>query len=211
MHETPDYPLDPRRTVLLIVDAQRAFGEVVPVPGAAEAVDNMRRAAVAWRESGGEVWLTRHAYDDAEKAGRLADFIPGIREALDVSTPSTALYGDLHQEGDRVFRKTRFSALLGTTLLNDLRAASIDTVVAAGLTTPICVQATVDDLSMSDLRVVLLQDACASQALGNLSADQAHRAAVERMGYAFTQRMSTEEFVRQCRETSTPVLTETRS
>jgi hypothetical protein len=81
--------------------------------------------------------------------------------------------------------KTTFSAVAGSDLLAQLRARNFDTAMVAGLTTPICVQTTVDGLSMGGVKVVLLEDACASQAIGRFSAEEAHQAAVDRMGYAF--------------------------
>jgi hypothetical protein len=59
--------------------------------------------------------------------------------------------------------KTTFSAVLSSDLVAQLRARGVDTVVTGGLTTPICVQTTVDGLSMTGLKVIVLADACASQ------------------------------------------------
>ena len=46
-------------------------------------------------------------------------------------------------------------------------------------------QTTVDALSMTGTKVCLVADACASQPIGSLTAEQAHDAAVQRMGYLF--------------------------
>jgi hypothetical protein len=48
---------------------------------------------------------------------------------------------------------------------------------------------------MSGIKVVLLEDACASQAIGQFSAEQAHLAAIERMGYLFAQIETTAGFI----------------
>jgi nicotinamidase-related amidase len=80
-------------------------------------------------------------------------------------------YPDLVQDGDLVVYKTTFSAALSSDLVDRLRARGVDTVVTGGLTTPICVQTTVDGLSMTGLKVIVLADACASQAIGTLSAE----------------------------------------
>jgi hypothetical protein len=50
---------------------------------------------------------------------------------------------------------------------------------------------------MSGIKVVLLEDACASQAIGGLSPEQTHRAAIDRMGYAFAQIVTTAALCRQ--------------
>lgn len=207
MHETPQYSIEPSQAVFLAVDIQRAFGEAVPVPGAEEAIANVRCALAAWRSTGGRVILTRHAYESKGEVGRLADFLPNIFDALHVDSPLSELHDGIYEDGDEIIRKTRFSAVLGTDLLARLETSGIETVIVAGLTTPICDQATVDSLSMQGFKVLVIGDACASQPVGSLSADEAHRAAVERMGYVFAEVVSTDEFVERC--VATPMLNPT--
>jgi biuret amidohydrolase len=89
--------------------------------------------------------------------------------------------------------------VLSSDLVDQLRARDIDTVVVGGLTTPICVQTTVDGLSMVGLKVIVLADACASQAIGALSAEQAHEAAIQRMAYLFAAVEDTDAFVAKMR------------
>jgi len=89
--------------------------------------------------------------------------------------------------------------VLSSDLVDQLLARNVDTVVVGGLTTPICVQTTVDGLSMVGLKVILLADACASQAIGTLSAEQAHAAAVQRMAYLFAAVEDTGAFVARVR------------
>ena len=67
--------------------------------------------------------------------------------------------------------------------------------VVGGLTTPICVQTTVDGLSMVGLKVIVLADACASQAIGTLSAQDAHSAALQRLAYLFAAVEDTGSFI----------------
>jgi nicotinamidase-related amidase len=63
-----------------------------------------------------------------------------------------------------------------------------------GLTTPICVGTTSDDLSMAGVKVVILEDACASQPFDGFSAADAHAFALARFRYVFGQTMTTKEF-----------------
>ena len=49
---------------------------------------------------------------------------------------------------------------------------------------------------MEGFKVVLLTDACASQSLGGLSAQDCHKAAIARMGTMFAQPISTEACLR---------------
>jgi nicotinamidase-related amidase len=196
------YPVAPGTTVLLTIDCQFGFGagSWEQVPHANAAVENLRRAALAWRECGGAVMHVQTVYTpERAPSGRITDFEPGIAQALAAGTRAVEAYPDLVQDGDPVVYKTTFSAVLSSDLVAQLRARGIDTVVTGGLTTPICVQTTVDGLSMTGLKVIVLADACASQAIGTLSAEAAHEAAIARMAYLFAAVQDTDAFVAQVR------------
>jgi nicotinamidase-related amidase len=196
------YPVAPGTTALLTVDCQFGFGagSWEQVPHADAAVENLRRAGRVWRECGGAVVHVQTAYTPERRpSGRITDFEPGIAEALAAGTRAAEAYPDLVLDGDLVVYKTTFSAVLSSDLVGQLRARGVDTVVVGGLTTPICVQTTVDGLSMTGLKVIVLADACASQAIGTLSAEQAHAAAIARMAYLFAAVEDTDAFVAQVR------------
>lgn len=194
-HATPHYEVSPETSIFLAIDVQRAFGEAVPVPDLEPALAKLRRALEAWRDAGGETWLTQHVYGSPDEVGLITDFIPPLSDVLDADSPLADFHEGIRDLGDRVYKKTRFNALAGTNLLEDLRQRSVESVVVAGFTTPICVQATVDALAMADIPVVLLDDACASQPMGDLSGQEAHRASINRLGYVFAERRSTDDFV----------------
>lgn len=192
------YPVTPGTTVLLSIDCQFGFGadSWEQVPDADAAVENFRKASRAWRQCGGAVVHVQTAYTpERAPSGRITDFEPGIAAALAAGTRAAEAYPDLVLDGDLVVYKTAFSAVQSSDLVDRLRARGIDTVVVGGLTTPICVQTTVDGLSMAGLKVIVLADACAAQAIGTLSADQAHEAAIQRMAYLFAAVENTEDFV----------------
>ena len=196
------YPVAPGTTALLTIDCQFGFGagSWEQVPHADAAVENLRRAGLVWRERGGAVVHVQTAYTpERPPSGRITDFEPGIAEALAAGTRAAEAYPDLVLDGDLVVYKTTFSAVLSSDLVGQLRARGVDTVVVGGLTTPICVQTTVDGLSMTGLKVIVLADACASQAIGTLSAEQAHAAAIARMAYLFAVVEDTDAFVAQVR------------
>jgi nicotinamidase-related amidase len=192
------YPVAPGTTVLLSIDCQYGFGagSWEQVPHADAAVENFRKASRAWREHGGTVAHVQTVYTpERVPSGRITDFEPGIAGALAAGTRAAEAYPDLVLDGDLVVYKTTFSAVLSSDLVGRLRARGIDTVVVGGLTTPICVQTTVDGLSMVGLKVIVLADACASQAIGTLSAEQAHAAAIQRMAYLFAAVEDTGAFI----------------
>ncbi|MGH7778334.1 MAG: cysteine hydrolase family protein [Candidatus Binataceae bacterium] len=192
------YPIDPATTALVSVDIQVGFGRNswVPVPHADAAVSNFIQTARTWREIGGTVIHVHTAYTPEHgPTGRMTDFVSDLANALAKDAPATAFYDGLIQDKDILVRKTSFSAVISSDLLAQLQSRHFVTTVVGGLTTPICVQTTVDGLSMSGIKVVLLEDACASQAIGRFSAEQSHLAAVDRMGSLFAQVETTAHFI----------------
>lgn len=198
----PNYYINPGKSVMIGVDLQKAFGEAVPVPDAPAAIENAKLALDHYRQLAlGATVLTRHVYTDPSQVGRLQDFIPGIYEVLHIDSPVAQFYDDIQQEGDLVLDKTRYNALHGNGLSalssprRDFALGKFNTAIVCGLTTPICVESTVRELMMRDVKVVLLEDACASQQLGTLSPRQAHEAAVQTMGALFAETITTAEFI----------------
>jgi nicotinamidase-related amidase len=178
------YDVDPRTTALVGVDFQRGFGHgFEPVPHADAAVANFISLAQAWRAAGGTVLHVHTTYTAQRRpTGRITDFVPGIAAALSDGSPMASFYEGMVEEGDVLVPKTTFSAVLSSDLPAELERRGFDTAIVGGLTTPICVQTTVDALSMTGIKVCLVQDACASQPIGSLTAEEAHDAAVQRMG-----------------------------
>ena len=76
-----------------------------------------------------------------------------------------------------------------------LRDRGFDTAIIGGLTTPVCVEATADGLSMAGIRVAVLSDATASQPIGEYSAELAHDLSIAPMGYLVGQVITTEELI----------------
>ncbi|HTW88506.1 MAG TPA: cysteine hydrolase [Candidatus Binataceae bacterium] len=192
------YSIDPATTALVGVDFQVGFGRDSwePVPHADAAVRNFIDAAQTWRRIGGTVIQVHTFYTpESGPTGRATDFVADMAGALAKDSPATAFYDGVVQDGDILVRKTSFGAVISSDLLAQLLARNFETAVVGGLTTPICVQTTVDGLSMSGIKVVLLEDACASQAMGRFSAEQAHQAAIDRMGYLFAQIETTAGFI----------------
>jgi biuret amidohydrolase len=185
--EVVDYRVDTRAAALVGVDFQRGFGHgFEPVPHADAAVANFIALARAWRAAGGTVIHVHTTYTRQRvPTGRITDFVPGIADALSEGSEMAAFYDGMVEDGDVLVPKTSFSAVLSGELSAELTRRGFDTAVVGGLTTPICVQTTVDALSITGTKVCLLADACASQPIGSLSAEEAHDAAVQRMGYLF--------------------------
>jgi len=193
------YDLSPDHTVLLGVDIQRGFsdGGWEHTPDAPAAVANFRTAAAAWRTSGGRVVLCREIYYPEDYPGPDGQPIAEVvaHHPLMSGRDNAEFYPDLVEPDDVVMRKTGFSAVADGNLLELLADNGWDTVVMGGLTTPICVGTTSDGLSMAGVKVVILEDACASQSFEGFSAQDAHAFALARFRYQFGQTMTTSAFV----------------
>jgi biuret amidohydrolase len=192
------YELTLERTVVLGVDFQQGFGDGAweHTPDAAAAVANFRAAAASWRGAGGRVIMCREIYYPSDYPGPDGEPIADVvhNHPLMSGRDNAEFYPDLVQPDDLVMRKTGFSAVASGDLLSILAEHGWDTVVMGGLTTPICVGTTSDDLSMAGVRVVILEDACASQSFEGFSAQDAHAFALARFRYQFGQTMKTGEF-----------------
>lgn len=192
------YDLGTAHTVMLGVDFQQGFsdGGWEHTPDAATAVARFQEAAASWRSAGGRVILCREIYFPEDFLGSdgepLADIV--AHHPLMSGRDNAEFYPGLVQPGDLVMRKTGFSAVAAGDLLGILQDNGWDTVVMGGLTTPICVGTTSDDLSMAGVKVVILEDACASQSFDGFSAQQAHAFALARFRYQFGQTMTSEAF-----------------
>lgn len=167
----------PGRTALLIIDMQADFvspdgaagrwgADLSTVPGALAAAQGLAEAA---RTAGVPVifagLFTRPETDSPVLLERLR------RRGGDPETeaavcrdgqPGSAFVGPQPQLGERVIRKTRYSAFWNTDLHQHLRAMGVDTVVLAGVTTECCVDDTARDAFNLDYHVIVAADACAA-------------------------------------------------
>src|SRR5262245_13194660 len=105
------------------------------------------------------VAIPKELYSDVWEA-QFPDFAPSIDPESSLAQFHPAF---LPMLGDLVIEKTRYSAFIGTTLEALLRTRGIHTVVAAGLTTDVCVSSTARDAFQRDFHVVTLSDCTAEQ------------------------------------------------
>jgi nicotinamidase-related amidase len=184
------YNLSPAHTALISIDFQLAFGRGSweHVPHADSAAESFVRLAEEWRRAGGRVIHVHTTFYEEEG-------IPAGREALAEGSIGASFYPGLVEDGDLLIRKLGFSAVAGSNLLEVLSSHDLDTAIVGGLTTPICVETTADGLSMAGIRVAVLSDATASQAIGTYSAELAHDFSIARMAYLVGQVTTTDEVV----------------
>jgi nicotinamidase-related amidase len=190
------YDLTPAHTALISIDFQLAFGDGSweHVPHAGAAVERFSGLATHWRAAGGVVIHVHTTFYDGEQ-------VPAGREELTEGRLGASFYPKLVEDGDILVRKLGFSAVSGSDLLDVLKSRGFDTAIVGGLTTPICVETTVDGLSMAGIQVAVLSDATASQPIGAYSAELAHEFSIARMGYLMGQVITTEELIKSMSDT----------
>ena len=170
---TDTHTIDPTRTALLVMDYQNGIVTMTTGAGSEDALARTIEAATLLRKAGGRVGYVRVAFTDEDIAAipatsHFASMVtPERRDYLHADSPATAIDERITPEdGDIVVRKTRVGAFSTTDLHEQLRAANVDTLLIAGLSTSGVVLSTVRDATDRDYRIVVLADACADPTPG---------------------------------------------
>lgn len=169
---------DPAHTALLIIDVVNDFvhpqGKTAQRAGrdttaSLEIVPRLQRIHAAARGAGVPVVFVQHTTlrDHASDSGPWLE----ARSRARFSVTDICLDGTWGQEmltelqpadGDLVVRKHRYSGFAGTNLDLILRSHGIRTVIATGVSTNSCVEATAREAFSNDYYVVYVEDGCAS-------------------------------------------------
>lgn len=179
---------------LLLIDYQKGFCEPDgsmarqgrDIKGLARAVDGGNRLAVAARKEGSRVIWTRMVFapdysDGGVLTTKLRPNLVRIGALRRGSGDEDLACACNVKPGDLVVDKARFSALIGTSLGIVLRSSGIRQIIVAGVTTPMCVESTVRDLSQRDYEVTVVADACAD------FEEDRHQAAIAAMEFGFAR------------------------
>jgi ureidoacrylate peracid hydrolase len=162
-----------RSTALLVVDMQGAFldkGAAIEVPEGRSIATNINTIASAMRNKGGLVIFFRYLVDEQvgmlkyfERQSYLGQDRESPMKALQAGHPQFELYSDLDvQTTDIVLNKTRFSAVLGSNIVEILRKRGIENVIVTGVTTDVCAGNTAEDLMQMDFHLVMVWDGTAA-------------------------------------------------
>jgi nicotinamidase-related amidase len=179
--------LDLTRAVLLPIDVQRGFDEPAWPARWNTAFDaNGQALLAAWRASGRPIIHVRH---DSVSPG--SSLRPG--QAGNAFRPGFEPVGD-----EPVVSKSVNSAFIGTDLDLRLRRLGVDTVVAFGISTDMCVSTTVRMGANLGWNMVLIADACdcfdlPDGAGGVIPARAVQAAHVATLGFEFCQVATTAE------------------
>lgn len=187
-------------TVLLLVDLQEAFcgphGSMAQqgrdIAAMRAAMQAARRLADGVRGFGVPVAWTRLAFaPDYADGGRLVhDLRPNLKAigALRRGSADVELAaGCGYREGDELIDKNRYSAVLGTSLERWLARHRAQGVLVGGVTTSMCVDTTVRELSQRDFATFVVREAC-----GDFDAAR-HEAALAAMAFGFARVIGLDE------------------
>lgn len=167
---------------LLVIDPQRDFlplteGGSDHTCHAADALEGVDRLLQAAREQSLPVIFTQEAHRPQRvDFGRELDGREPVH-CVEGSPGADFVDGLGPQEGEWTIRKRRYSAFFATDLDLLLRGLDVDTVIACGFLTDVCVHYTCVDAHQLDYRVRVARDACSG------SSAPAARAALAAVDY----------------------------
>jgi nicotinamidase-related amidase len=179
----------PQSAALILIDVQQALDPRSGERNNPEAESNIARLLAAWRSSGRPI---RHVvHDSVEPNSLLRPGLPG-----NAIQPLAAPQG-----AEPIYRKHVNSAFIGTTLENDLRTDSIDTLVLVGLTTNHCVSTTARMAGNLGFTTYVVSDATAAFARPTLDgtlrpAEAVHAGALSDIHQEFATVLDTAEILK---------------
>jgi ureidoacrylate peracid hydrolase len=185
--------IENRRSVLLLIDLQRAFcdsdGSMAaqgrPIDAMSEAAGRCQALAqIAHRHVPRLIWTRMMFAPDYSDGGMLTRLRPGLPKigALRRGEPDVELSAHVcAQTDDVIVDKPRYSALIGTNLTAILQEKRIGRVVIGGVTTSMCVESTARDLAQRDFEVAVIDEAC-----GDFDAER-HRASLAALAFGFAR------------------------
>ena len=166
----PDFPIDRRKTALLVIDLQEGFvaeGARMWTPENLRILPRVKTLLERCRALGVPVIFTEHAHDVSGRDKGLMWDVPlnrPIRDgALRIGAEDTPTYHEIAPlAGEKVIQKHRYSAFFDTDLHTYLRGCAVDTVIITGCMTNYCCGATARDAFFRDYHVIFGSDLTAT-------------------------------------------------
>jgi len=160
--------VDPKQTAVLVVDVQEVFvGVPTLYPPVEEVLPRLHRFIHEARSVGAlvvviQIGIPPELYSENWKRQYTDRPWPLPDDWLAPGSENVTLYpGFEPQAGDVLITKPRYSAFIGTSLEAILHSNGIRTVIAAGLTTDVCVGSTARDAFQRDFTTITLADCTA--------------------------------------------------
>ncbi len=152
-----------KRTVLLVIDMQRFFIDPrshASFPAAEEIIKSIQQLLRGFRSLNLPVIFTRHALLNDEPTGMMGSWWGDVLREGD---PFSAIDDRLESwPGERIIRKTRYSAFVGTNLDELLKELDVNRLIITGVMTHLCCESTARDAFMRNHEVIFVIDATAT-------------------------------------------------
>ncbi len=190
--DRPDRTFQPERCALLVIDAQRIFLDPDSrafLPLSVAAARRLGRLVEVWRQAALPLVFTRHVHrNPAEDGGAMARWWRSL--IMDGSAESELVEALAPRDGERVIKKSRYSAFANTELEMVLRSLGIRDVLIGGVMTNLCCETTAREAFVRDFNVFLLGD-------GTAAADpELHLGSLRNIAYGFGRVLGVAEALR---------------
>jgi isochorismate hydrolase len=179
-------------SALLVIDMQRYFLDEKShafIPASKAIMGNVQALITAFRKIKMPVVFTRHSYSRNEEPGIMGRWWgDNIMESSPLSEISSYLNP---MKGDKIVRKTRYSAFQKTGLHEFLKGKDIERVVITGVMTHLCCETTAREAFMKDYEVYFSVDATATQN------EELHVSSLRTLSHGFCIPVLTDEIIAQ--------------
>ncbi len=199
------WPINPKRTAVVVVDMQGIFcnpGEPLYVPLTVDIIEPIQKLTATARAHQMPVVYLRHVVrGDGSDTGRFKDLYPDADLQFARNHPAIDVIDSLYpQPGDIVVDKLFYSGFHNTDLDVILRMKDIDTVIVCGTVTNVCCETTIRDGVHREYKMIALSDANAAMpypdmGYGEISAQEVQRIALSAIAYEFGEVTSTSDII----------------
>ncbi|MFM2477122.1 isochorismatase family protein [Celerinatantimonas sp. MCCC 1A17872] len=199
------WPINPKRTAVVVVDMQGIFcnpEEPLYVPSTVDIIEPIQRLTQTARSHHMPVVYLRHVVrGDGSDTGRFRDLYPDADSQFAQDHPAIDVIDSLYpQKGDIVVDKLFYSGFHNTDLDVILRMKDIDTVIVCGTVTNVCCETTIRDGVHREYKMIALSDANAAMpypdmGYGEISAEQVQRIALSAIAYEFGEVTTTADII----------------
>lgn len=189
-HRTTSHRFVPEDSALLVIDMQGLFldrSSHAYLPDAESVVANVRDLLAAYRRCSLPVIYTRHATKRSEDSGAMGRWWGDVVRDGDAAGEIDARVAP--HKGERVLRKTRYSAFIGTQLERILRDEGASSIVITGVATHLCCESTARDAFMRDFDVFFVVDGTASRT------EDLHVSSIKTLADGFAMPVTTSEVI----------------
>jgi len=171
----------PFKTILLVVDMQKYFGEIAePIR---EKVTSLIRGC---RENGIKVLFTRHGHKNKIDGSMMSKWWGDL---IEYGSEEWEIIDGIEVPPEDIIDKSRYSAFHRTDLDLRLQNAGVKDIIISGVLTNCCVETTARSAFDHDYGVFVVGDACATVA------EELHIATLKTLAYGFAYVVDTKMMI----------------